>query len=142
MFKHISGKQKGSARCRPYIPSLMPEERKIRNDIYPKSITDTIEKFHRDHNATSPNVKDDVKLKIGNRQYLKSRVIYRFETWAELWNTFQKFQAVIASIIANPEKPEFHLYSEHQLPGICKKEQTHDVSAQLVKILSKYAEGK
>ena len=106
MFKHISGKQKGSARCRPYIPSLMPEERKIRNYIYPKSITDTIEKFHRDHNATSPNVKDDVKLKIGNRQYLKSRVIYRFETWAELWNTFQKFQAVIASIIANPEKPE------------------------------------
>lgn len=84
----------------------MPEERKIINDIYPKSITDTIEKFHRDHNATSPNVKDDVKLKIGNRQYLKSRVIYRFETWTELWNTFQKSQAVIASIIANPEKPE------------------------------------
>ena len=82
----------------------MPEERKERNDVYSKSITDGIERFHRSHNATSPNIKDTVKLKIGVKQYLTATAIYGFETWQELWNTFQKVAPVIATKVANPEK--------------------------------------
>ena len=59
----------------------MPEERKERNDLYSKIITDGIERFHRTHNATSPNTKDTVKLNIGVKQYLTATAIYRFETW-------------------------------------------------------------
>ena len=42
----------------------MPQERKERNDVYSKGITNGIERFHRTLNATSPNLKDTVKLKI------------------------------------------------------------------------------
>ena len=83
----------------------MPEERKERNDVYLKSITDGIERFHRSHNATSPNTKDTARLKIGVKQYLTATTIYRFETWQELWNTFQKVEPLIAAKVTNPKKP-------------------------------------
>ena len=68
-FKSFRGNRKGSARAAKYIPSLFPPNQEQLSDSMPIEIIDDVSNFHREFNATSPNVKDTEKRRVGHKQW-------------------------------------------------------------------------
>eukprot|EP00984_Skeletonema_dohrnii_P024294 scaffold13403_cov120-Skeletonema_dohrnii-CCMP3373.AAC.1 len=100
-------KPASKARARRLEPRLDEYERERRSDTTPIDWINTIDAFHREHNATSPNKKDIAILRHPQfpRQQKSAPRIYRYETWDELWGTFQTEHAHIAEKVMNPKYP-------------------------------------
>ena len=76
-------KPASKARARRVEPRLDEYERERRFDTTPIDWIQTIDAFHREHNATSPNKKDIAILRHPQfpRQQKSAPRIYRYETW-------------------------------------------------------------
>ena len=96
-----------TARMTRYEPHLMEYERKTRSDVFPPQWIDAIVDFHHTHNHPSPNAKDQVCRRHPQypRQKEYAPVIYRYETFDQLWIEFQKEHVAIAVKIRNPNQP-------------------------------------
>ena len=107
----------GGARISRIEPSLMEDWREARVSTIPQEYKDEIDKFHRSHNATSPNTNDIAKRRhpLYPRQIETARRIYRMETWVELWAAFRKFAPHVAEKIATPNYP-------NECPTILRRE--------------------
>lgn len=90
-----------------YEPNLMEYHRITRSDTIPLQWIDTIEAFHLKHNHPSPNAKDQVCRRHPKypRQKMYAPVIYRYETWDQLWVDFQREHPSIAVQIRNNNQP-------------------------------------
>lgn len=98
---------KARARMVRYEPNLMSYERKTRSDVFPSQWVDTIVAFHYEHNHPSPNTKDQVCRRHSKypRQKEYAPVIYRYETFDQLWTEFQKEHVAIADKLRNNNHP-------------------------------------
>ena len=99
-------------RIRPWQPSLAPDlakyNKRSRRPLTIKA-SSTIEKWHRENNYVSPNVKDIRRLRLGYNQYLEERAIYRMQTWNELWRDFVLVEPELSSALTiNSKTPNEH----------------------------------
>lgn len=98
---------KSSARMVRYEPNLLDWERATRKDTVPQQWIDAIESFLLKHNHPSPNAKDQICKRHPKypRQKIYAPVIYRYETWDQLWSEFKIEHPAIAAHIQNPNQP-------------------------------------
>ena len=98
---------RSSARMVRYEPNLLEWERGMRKDTVPQQWIDTIESFLLKHNHPSPNAKDQLCKRHPDypRQKIYAPVIYRYETWDQLWSDFKIKHPAIAAHIQNPNQP-------------------------------------
>ncbi len=87
-----------------YEPNLMSYKRMMWLDVFP---CDTIVVFHYEYNHPSPNTKDQVCRRHPKypRQKEYAPVIYRYETFDQLWTEFQKEHVAIADKLRNNNHP-------------------------------------
>ena len=88
IFKPLKQNRKGCARAAQYIPSLFTTIPEKHSESMPIEIIDAALNFHRELNATLPNVKDTAKRHVGHKQWETAQVIYFHESWDELRATF------------------------------------------------------
>ena len=69
---------------------------------------DAVSNFHIEVNATSPNVKDVAKRRVGHKQWETTRVIYFHKSWNGLWATFQINHPAIVEKSMNKKSPKVH----------------------------------
>ena len=95
------------ARLARLEPSLLVDHRLTPVGSVSQEIKDEIDRFHRSHNAISPNKKDLAKQRHPSfpSQCICCRRIYRMETWNELWVAFKKYAPHIAEKIAVKDRP-------------------------------------
>ena len=80
-----AGKGKGGARPGVYIPTLAPPGRQQRSDTLPAKVVADIRKAWNDKGATSPNAKDEHRVRIAPGRYFCEGILYVHCSGYDVW---------------------------------------------------------
>ena len=98
----------GKARMARWEPDLDAYDRVERSDVTLSEWIEAIDTFLRKHNHQSPNTKDVISRRHPDHPAVKEEKVrvYRYESWNELWDTFQVEHPGIADKIRNQDNPK------------------------------------
>ena len=104
----VDYKSIAAAKMARWEPALDSYNRKCLSDGIPQYKKNEIDQFHHQRNEISLNKKYHTTRchPIYPRETQNSPLIYRYETWNELWAHFQQDRADIATKIINPNNPQ------------------------------------